>query len=117
CYQCGEEIKSTSTRNHVGGHILREMCRRSSQPIEPGIVLRDPCGFCGREGTCETTLAPSSRNPSGTRTAAAGPSKTRTKTYSVCSTCPHAHEFKYGNARKSTSNTPCSNVPIECTLC
>ncbi|KAF8200488.1 hypothetical protein K438DRAFT_1582738, partial [Mycena galopus ATCC 62051] len=61
----------------------------------------DPCGFCGR-GKCQTDLSglPNSRNmPKCT------------------SNCPRAHSFSYRHVKKYSANTPCTNVPIFCTLC
>ncbi|KAJ7758390.1 hypothetical protein B0H16DRAFT_1689376 [Mycena metata] len=101
CFQCRAFIKPEDARGHVGGHLLKSL----RGIVEPNLFERvdkfDPCGFCGR-GWCSTDL-------SGLPTARATPKCT--------STCPRAHAFSYGHAKKYSANTPCTNVPIFCTLC
>ncbi|KDQ06436.1 hypothetical protein BOTBODRAFT_91080, partial [Botryobasidium botryosum FD-172 SS1] len=61
-----------------------------------------PCGFCGRAGAhCEVFLT---RSSTGARTVKS-PS------------CPFAYNFRYKAAAKFTKASPCTNVPIDCSLC
>ena len=39
------------------------------------------------------------------------------RTVYIESNCPGAHKFSYAAAQKGSQNTPCTNVPLECTLC
>ena len=61
-------------------------------------VAPNPCGFCGG-GSCNTTLV-----------------VTRNKR-EVESNCPSRCSFRYGAAQKSTRNSPCTNIPINCPHC
>jgi hypothetical protein len=55
-----------------------------------------PCGFCGRSGTCKTTLL-----------------KKKTSN-SIKSDCPFFDKFSYKPAEKPTKGGPCTNRPILC---
>ncbi|KAJ7849681.1 hypothetical protein B0H14DRAFT_3866837 [Mycena olivaceomarginata] len=101
CFQCRVLIKPEDTRAHVGGHIFKSLHGVSEPNLFEQVHATDPCGFCGRDG-CSTDL-------SGLPTARATPKCT--------STCPRHHTFSYGSAKKYSGTTPCTNIPIFCTLC
>ncbi|KAF9642030.1 hypothetical protein BDM02DRAFT_3194047 [Thelephora ganbajun] len=97
CPLCNAPKKLKEMRDHVGCHILLR-----SRGIEECDLLKtvggNPCGFCGGD-LCRTTLKVTS---------------TKRQVISECRLhCP----FKYGSAQKSTKNSPCTNVPINCPHC
>jgi len=57
-----------------------------------------PCGFCGRRG-CAITLVKTS------------------SAFKPQSSCTFFHAFQLGTAQKYSKTSPCTNVPIICTLC
>ncbi|KAJ7022046.1 hypothetical protein C8F04DRAFT_972033 [Mycena alexandri] len=101
CFQCHAWIKPEDARAHVGSHIFKSLHGISEPNLFERVHHTDPCGFCGRGG-CSTDL-------SGLPTARATPK--------CSSTCPRSHAFSYGHAKKYSANTPCTNVPMFCTLC
>ncbi|PIL27027.1 hypothetical protein GSI_10166 [Ganoderma sinense ZZ0214-1] len=102
CYLCGTKLPLKNMRNHVGHHIMYSM------RDVPDVLLKgenvevpvEPCGFCGREDKCITRLTP------------------KTGQGKVVSSCPyHYRTMNYATAAKPTKTTPCTNIPIYCTLC
>lgn len=59
-----------------------------------------PCGFCGRSGiaACAELYLTTGKAPQ------------------VVSSCAFAHKFYYKSAKKHTSSSACTNVPIRCLL-
>ncbi|KAJ7432297.1 hypothetical protein B0H11DRAFT_1760724 [Mycena galericulata] len=100
CHQCHGLMKPEDARCHVGVHIFKSI-KGVPEPDLYEKVHPNACGFCGR-GACQTDL---SGHPN---------SRTAPK---FTSTCPRAHPFSYGHAKKYSATTPCTNVPIFCTLC
>ncbi|KAK7471312.1 hypothetical protein VKT23_002721 [Stygiomarasmius scandens] len=99
CFLCGAKLQLSKMRNHVGGHILRNLRSVEDQNLTEN-VGEDACGFCGRNG-CRTQFL---HNKKGG--------------FSITSTCQyHYSNMNYKKARESTKTMPCSNVPIHCTLC
>ncbi|TDL20789.1 hypothetical protein BD410DRAFT_870927 [Rickenella mellea] len=98
CYQCAKLIKRSSLRAHVGGHILHAVLNVSEPGLCEPINTPQPCGFCGKEG-CTLVMQ---------KTA---------KSYKVISSCARSHYFKLAIAAVSSKATPCTNVPIICTIC
>ncbi|KAH9852083.1 hypothetical protein C2E23DRAFT_203440 [Lenzites betulinus] len=100
CLLCGKTLELSLMRNHVGHHILyslRDVPDDVELTQEIGI---EPCGFCGRADMCRTFLA-----KKGT-------------SYKVASSCRyHYAAMSYAAACKTTSATPCTNVPIHCPFC
>ncbi|KAJ7742311.1 hypothetical protein B0H16DRAFT_1219455, partial [Mycena metata] len=101
CFQCHVFIKPEDARAHVGGHIFKALNGITEPNLYERVHATNACGFCGRGG-CSADL-------SGLPTARATPKCT--------STCPRAHPFSYGHAKKYSGATPCTNVPMFCTLC
>ncbi|THH26610.1 hypothetical protein EUX98_g7582 [Antrodiella citrinella] len=98
CYLCGREETLAAMRNHVGIHILRAMRHAKEKLIME--VGAEPCGFCGRDGSCVTYFT-----QNGSKT-------------SIESSCRYHHDnMSYSAAEKSTKNSPSTNVPILCPLC
>ncbi|KAJ6609777.1 hypothetical protein B0H10DRAFT_1651791, partial [Mycena sp. CBHHK59/15] len=101
CYQCQNWIRPEDARTHVGSHIFKSVNGVREANLHEQVHQEKPCGFCGR-GECEVDLT-------GLPT-----SKTTPK---CTSNCPRAHSFSYGHAKKYSVTTPCTNVPLFCTLC
>ncbi|KAG8787436.1 hypothetical protein FRC12_015566 [Ceratobasidium sp. 428] len=102
CFQCGEQVViKREMRIHVGRHLL---AMRSHNSKGNANILADiPCyGFCGRKGTCNTTVERQSR---------AG------KSLKVVSNCPYRDTLTYATIPKSTKTSPCTNHLIECPHC
>ncbi|KAF8989489.1 hypothetical protein BDQ17DRAFT_1183624, partial [Cyathus striatus] len=62
----------------------------------------EPCGFCGEEGKCLTSLI--NKKKGG---------------LAIVSTCQYQHskmKYKAASTFKPSAN-PCTNVPIHCILC
>ncbi|KZV91297.1 hypothetical protein EXIGLDRAFT_693781 [Exidia glandulosa HHB12029] len=100
CRLCDTEVVLEKMRAHVGRHIL---LKARGLP-DPSLGTRapvgdDPCGFCGRLG-CFTVLS------------------IKGKSATIHSSCGyHYRRMKYAVASVSTKSSPCTNVPIHCTLC
>ncbi|GJE90877.1 hypothetical protein PsYK624_070210 [Phanerochaete sordida] len=90
-----------SARSHVGGHVLRALLG-VSENVKELTIPSTACGFCGRPGcvlSLSTTALPPSTHPE------------------VSSSCPRAHHFVLGKAKRSSARMPSTNVPIRCLLC
>ncbi|KAF9483348.1 hypothetical protein BDN70DRAFT_778101, partial [Pholiota conissans] len=62
-----------------------------------------PCGWCGRENTCKTQFITPTRQG---------------KAPQIVSDCEyHYTGLCYSSACNLTTNSPCTNVPLQCTLC
>ncbi len=82
-------------RCHVAGHILNKD------------ILFNPhlCGFCGlTKVACKVEL----RQSSGFG---------KNKTISSFSKCSYFYDLSIASASRMSKNDPCTNRPIECTLC
>ncbi|KAF8152492.1 hypothetical protein B0H34DRAFT_637384, partial [Crassisporium funariophilum] len=112
CKLCKAELKLTQKRDHVGKHILLALRVRDAdfecmnaytyalQQNVPSIGP-NPCGWCGQEGKCKTHL-----------TVRPG------KSPSVLSDCEyHYAGLRYFSACTSTQSSPCTNVPLQCSMC
>ncbi|KAG9090060.1 hypothetical protein FS749_000841 [Ceratobasidium sp. UAMH 11750] len=96
CFPCGECVPiKQSMRTHVGKHILAKQLGLAD-PLRSIPIGGVPCGFCGRGGTCLTTMGKGwSAN-------------------TVVPDCPFFDKFSYRPAAKSTRTSPCTNRPILC---
>ncbi|KAK7006881.1 hypothetical protein R3P38DRAFT_3213632 [Favolaschia claudopus] len=101
CYQCHLFIKPDDSWAHVGSHVFKSIKGITDPNLHEPVDSANPCGFCGRAG-CQVDL-------SGLPTSRATPK--------VTSSCVRAHPFSYGHRKKYSAATPCTNVPIFCTLC
>ncbi|KAJ7818283.1 hypothetical protein B0H13DRAFT_1462321, partial [Mycena leptocephala] len=59
----------------------------------------NPCGFCGRSGTCNLDLAKTTRS------------------YIPESNCPYFRKFSLASAEKTTTSGPSTNRPLRCEIC
>jgi hypothetical protein len=111
-------ISLQKMRDHVGRHLLLAS-RGTLDPLKPKVKVREystlieiniqlnrsqiepgSCGFCGLLG-CITRLRVTARGQS-----------------TIFSTCRYRYEeMRYTTARKVSSQSPCTNVPIHCELC
>ncbi|KAG8735376.1 hypothetical protein FRC10_010673 [Ceratobasidium sp. 414] len=97
CYLCGQMVPiKHHMRTHVAKHILAKRLKYQD-PLLNATVSHAPCGFCGRSGTCKTTLAVK-----------------KTSTSLKLSDCPFYDKFSYKPAAKTTIGGPCTNRPILC---
>ncbi|GLB43863.1 hypothetical protein LshimejAT787_1500470 [Lyophyllum shimeji] len=103
CYQCLSEVEVKRARQHVGRHILKALRGikedLKGEPIAVGAGSM-PCGFCGRSGNpaCDQVFLSKGKSPQAT------------------SGCRLASKFHYQPSLKSTGSTPCTNVPILCSI-
>ena len=88
CYICTGEVQLPRMRLHIAYHQLSDHCHNQ------------PCGFCGRSGTCSSSITKTSKR-------AQGPT----------STCPYFYKFSLKSAQKGSSTYPSTNVPLECPQC
>lgn len=88
CHICTGEVQLPRMRLHIAYHKLSDHC--SSQP----------CGFCGRSGTCSSSITKTSKRVQG-----------------PTSTCPYFYKFSLKSAHKGSSTYPSTNVPLECPQC
>ncbi|KAG8694121.1 hypothetical protein FRC08_008696 [Ceratobasidium sp. 394] len=101
CFQCGEHVTiKHEMRIHIGQHLLASQARHKD--ISDSLVDTTYCGFCGRHGTCVTTVEHQSR---------------AAKSLQVVSDCPFRDSFAYSTASRSTKANPCTNRPVECIRC
>jgi hypothetical protein len=102
CSRCGPSVKlewkhTQRVLEHMGSHILYDVTLNTSEEY---------CGLCLR-------LAPMCQVYLAKRRGAGGSfSVDRSK-----STCPNLVRFNYKNAAQSSERSPCSNVPMICSLC
>ena len=104
---------------HMGAHILQLHYDTDTSLAKQVSVIQDllfiwllnashqitsnnSCGFCGlnRSFGCVTIL-----------------SKKGKMYHSTMTGCSHIHHFSMGATAKSTSATPCTNMPVQCLLC
>jgi hypothetical protein len=88
-YKC----EKSKMRHHIGKHIL-------NKDIEIDVHL---CGFCGKIG-CSIGLDTTSGRGSY-------------KTLGPSSDCKYFYQFSLGAAMKSSKYSPCTNRPVECSIC
>ena len=102
CPRCGPSVKldwkhMQRILEHMGAHILHDPTLNASEEY---------CGLCLRVlPACQIYLT-KGRGASGRL------SVNRDK-----SNCPNLVRFNYKSAAQSTASSPCSNVPIICSLC
>ena len=73
---------------HIGFHILAGDC------------VNYPCDFCGIGSTCSIQLKETSQHHKGPH-----------------SDCKYFYKFSLTSATKVTARSPCTNVPMQCTIC
>ncbi|KAJ3525352.1 hypothetical protein NMY22_g10613 [Coprinellus aureogranulatus] len=106
CHLCGISCKLKVMRNHIGAHLLKYIRRVPDVSLRADVDMGDEmsvwCGWCGRHSEgCKTQFK------------AIGKDK-----YSILSNCTYHYEgMKYSSAAKYSKSSPCTNVPIPCTLC
>lgn len=108
CRLCPFECEKVRMRGHSGGHILDGSASRAARRATNGEASTGPellslCGWCCgplTEGLCLTTVAKAGKQAT-------------TKFVSNCPLFPGA-TTQYTSAAKSTTSSPCSNVPILC---
>ncbi|KAG8712621.1 hypothetical protein FRC09_019663 [Ceratobasidium sp. 395] len=102
CFQCGEQVKiEHEMRVHVGRHLLASRLRHNE--ANPTSLLDTPfCGFCGRHGTCTTSVERQTR---------------AAKTLRTVSDCPYRSTFTYSTSLRASKSKPCTNRPVECPRC
>ncbi|KAJ7032090.1 hypothetical protein C8F04DRAFT_1185331 [Mycena alexandri] len=102
CKLCGALLKLSGMRNHVGQHILFSLRDKYDHKVPPETVIGgEPCGWCGLEGQCHTQLTPRLKGA-----------------VQITSSCSyHYNRMVYKSAATSTAAAPCTNVPLQCTLC
>ncbi|KAJ6554077.1 hypothetical protein B0H10DRAFT_1848441, partial [Mycena sp. CBHHK59/15] len=101
CLICGIKQSLHKMREHVGGHILLslEALRRQACLLQECVGV-EPCGFCGLDG-CITQLTISKEGK-----------------HSIKSSCLYHYEkMQYKAAKASSNQSPCTNVPLHCSLC
>ncbi|KAF8149687.1 hypothetical protein K438DRAFT_1866406, partial [Mycena galopus ATCC 62051] len=94
CHPCLAEIDVKKMRDHVGCHIAASLNGIQEKLKHP--IGDEPCGFCGRSGTCNIDLA-----------------KTN-KSFVPESSCPLFRKFSLQAAEKTTSSGPSTNRPLCC---
>ncbi|EDR04579.1 uncharacterized protein LACBIDRAFT_330513 [Laccaria bicolor S238N-H82] len=97
CHICNKILHINEMRNHVGIHILKA-CRDVVDLVVKEIGA-DACGWCGRDG-CKTQLVESKN------------------TVKITSNCEYHYEkMQYKAAGRPTNLKPCTNIPLNCTIC
>ncbi|KAG8699972.1 hypothetical protein FRC09_006255 [Ceratobasidium sp. 395] len=97
CKLCGHMVPIKDyMRTHVAKHILANRLKYKDDLVNE-LVAEIPCGFCGRAGTCRTTLT-----------------VRKTGTYLKSSTCPYYDKFSHKTAAITKDTSPCTNRPILC---
>lgn len=102
CSRCGPSVKldwknTQRVLEHMGAHILHDATLNGSE---------ERCGLCLRPAPMCQVYLTKGRGTGGKR------SVDRSK-----SSCPNLVRFNYKNAAQSSERSPCSNVPVDCTLC
>jgi hypothetical protein len=102
CSRCGASVKldwknTQCVLEHMGAHILYDT---SLNPSE------ERCGLCLRPAPMCQLYLTKGRGTAGKRSVDRSKSK-----------CPNLVRFNYKNAAQSSERSPCSNVPVDCTLC
>jgi hypothetical protein len=82
---------------HMGAHILYDATVNASE---------ERCGLCLRPAPMCQVYLMKGRGTAGKCSVARSKSK-----------CPNLVRFNYKNAAQSSERSPCSNVPVDCTLC
>ncbi|KAH6904033.1 hypothetical protein BKA70DRAFT_1512940 [Coprinopsis sp. MPI-PUGE-AT-0042] len=102
CRLCNKQITVNGMRNHVGIHLLKSHRGVADAELYGSVEIGlNPCGWCGLEG-CKTLMIVGKKG----------------KAVQIESNCAyHYTGMVYSKAVVSNSNTPCTNVPIHCTLC
>ncbi|KAG8781543.1 hypothetical protein FRC12_021783 [Ceratobasidium sp. 428] len=102
CFQCGEQVAiKREMRIHVGRHLLA-MRSHDGKGVPNDQTDIPYCGFCGRNGTCITTVERQSRTA---------------KLLKVVSDCLYRDAFAFTSTLKSTKTNPCTNHPVQCPRC
>ena len=87
---------------HVGSHILHFLCDvEDPKKCELQSIGENPYGFCGQDG-CFTQLK----------------AKKKHGGLSIVSNCPyHYAGMNYKAAAQFSKSSPCTNIPVHCSLC
>ncbi|KAJ7099638.1 hypothetical protein C8R43DRAFT_964190 [Mycena crocata] len=101
CKLCNSSLKLSAMRNHVGQHILFSLRDKHDHTIPPETEIgAEPCGWCGLEGQCHTQLTE------------------KKNSVQITSNCAyHYAKMMYKPAATFSSAAPCTNVPLQCSLC
>lgn len=102
CSRCGPTVKldwknTPRILEHMGAHILHDTTLNSSE---------ERCGLCLRPAPMCQVYVTKGRGNAGKTSVDRSKSK-----------CPNLARFNYKNAAQSSKRSPCSNVPVVCTLC
>ncbi|KAI9443979.1 hypothetical protein H4582DRAFT_1807673, partial [Lactarius indigo] len=100
CSRCRSKLEWKNTQcvlEHMGAHILYDTRLNASE---------ERCGLCLRPASLCQIYLKKGCGTGGKRTVDLSKSK-----------CPNLVRFNYKNAAQSSEQSPCSNVPINCTLC
>ncbi|KAF8993732.1 hypothetical protein BDQ17DRAFT_1204868, partial [Cyathus striatus] len=99
CHIYGDEKMLKQMHEHVGQHVLAKFRGKPDRGLLQEVL--EPCGFCGREDVCITTLT-KKRNGAG----------------SITSTCEYQDiSMKYKATTICKPSNHCTNVPIHCPFC
>ena len=102
CPRCGPSVKldwknTPHVLEHMGAYILYDTTLNSTE---------ERCGFCLRPAPMCQIYVMKGHGTGGKSTVNRSKSK-----------CPNLVRFNYKNAAQSSERSPCSNVPVNCTLC
>ena len=102
CSRCGQAAKldwenTQRILEHMGAHILYNPKLNRTE---------ERCGLCLRPAAMCPIFVTKARSVRG-----------RTTVDFTKSKCPNLVRFSYKSASESTETSPCSNVPITCSLC
>jgi len=94
CFHCSRKINLSRMRQHIGKHILLKEIQ----------LTQTTCGYCGRDG-CLVSLNKALRYLG------------RVRLEPKSNDCPYDVKFNLYCASRSSRFSPCTNRPIECSLC
>lgn len=102
CSRCGPSVKldqkhAQRVLEHMGAHILYDATMNTSEEY---------CGLCLRPSPMCQIYVTKGRGTGG-----------RLSVDWSRSTCPNLVRFSYKSAAQSSESSPCSNVPVVCSLC
>ena len=102
CPRCGPSVRldwkhTQRVLEHMGAHILHDATLNASEEF---------CGLCLRPSPMCQIYLTKRRGASG-----------RLSVDRAKSTCPNLSRFNYKSAALSSERSPCTNVPVTCSLC
>ncbi|KAJ7848204.1 hypothetical protein B0H13DRAFT_2361998 [Mycena leptocephala] len=97
CHLCLAEVELKKMRDYVARHLAANRIGVKENLKHP--LTDNPCGFCGRSGTCNLDLAKTTRS------------------YIPESNCPYFRKFSLASAEKTTTSGPSTNRPLRCEIC